>query len=100
MRNAISIAFGRASARYVMNRWKWLRWLLLYPLLVVGGCHTLMTGSPIPLWYLENLNSPEVVASATDEHLVLQDGRTVRLPYIRQIPHDNPLFKAAIERGI
>jgi hypothetical protein len=83
-----------------MNRWKWLRRLLVYPLLIVGGFHTLMTGSPIPLWHLENLESPVPVAATTEEHLVLQDGRKITLPFINSIPHENPLFKAAIVNGI
>lgn len=83
-----------------MNRWKWLRWLLVYPLLIVGGCHTLMTGSPIPLWHLEKLDAPITVSATTEDHLVLQDGRTISLPFIKTIPHDNPLFKAAIANGI
>src|SRR5258708_26241 len=55
---------GAASAQF-------LRWLLLYPLLFVGGCHTLMTGSPIPLWYIERLDVPVQVKSINEEHLVL-----------------------------
>jgi hypothetical protein len=83
-----------------MNRWKWLRWLLLYPLLIVGGCHTLMTGSPIPLWYIEILDAPVSVSAASDDRLILQDGRTITLPFIKTIPHRNPLFKAAVANGI
>ena len=81
-------------------RSRWLRWLLVYPLLIVGGCHTLMTGSPIPLWYLEKLDSPAQVSATTEDSLVLQDGRTITLPFNKRIPHDNPLFKAAIANGI
>lgn len=81
-------------------RWKPLRWVLLYPLLIVGGCHTLMTGSPIPLWYREKLDAPVQVLAATEENLVLRDGRKITLPFITRIPHDNPLFQAAIADGI
>ena len=83
-----------------MNRWKLLRWLLVYPLLIVGGCHTLMTGSPIPLWHIEKLDAPVQVTATTEDHLILQDGRTITLPFIMRIPHDNPLFKTAIANGI
>jgi hypothetical protein len=83
-----------------MNCRKVLRWLLLYPLLIVGGCHTLMTGSPIPLWSIETLDVPLPVSATTENHLVLQDGRTVTLPFIKRIPHENPLFKSAISNGI
>jgi hypothetical protein len=83
-----------------MYRSKLLRRVLLYPLLIVGGCHTLMTGSPIPLWHLESLESPVAVESSTEDHLVLQDGRKITLPFIKRIPHDNPLFKTAIANGI
>src|SRR5689334_943054 len=81
-------------------RWRLLRWMLLYPLLIVGGCHTLMTGSPIPLWYIESLEAPMQVLAAKEDQLVLQDGRTITLQFIKRIPHDNPLFKAAIANGI
>jgi hypothetical protein len=83
-----------------MNRWKWRRWLLLYPLLTVGGCHTLMTGSPIPLWHIEKLDAPVPVSTAAEHHLVLQDGRKITLPFIKTIPYDSPLFKAALANGI
>ena len=83
-----------------MNRWKWLRWLLVYPLLIVGGCHTLMTGSPIPLWYIEKLDAPVSVAAALDDRLILQDDRAITLPFIKTIPHENPLFQAAVANGI
>jgi hypothetical protein len=83
-----------------MSRWKWLRWLLLYPVLIVGGCHTLMTGSPIPLWYIEKLDAPVSVAAASDDNLILHDGRTITLPFIKKIPHENPLFRAAIADGV
>ena len=77
-----------------------MRWLLFYPLLIVGGCHMLLTGSPIPLWHIETLDAPVLVSAATEDHLVLQDGRTITLPFIKTIPHDNPLFKTAIANGI
>lgn len=77
-----------------------VRWLFLYPVLVLGGLHMLMTGSPIPLWHFEQLDAPVHVRSITAESLLLEDGRTVALPFIEEIPHDNPLFQAAVSDGI
>ena len=57
--------------------WSWVRWLFVYPLLGLSGCHMLMTGSPIPLWYSESLNHPAVVKELTDKTLVFADGRIV-----------------------
>jgi hypothetical protein len=79
---------------------KWIRLLVLYPALIFGGCHFLMTGSPVPLWHIEELDSPVPVRSVTDRHLVLADGRTVPLPFIESVPHDDPLFRAALADGV
>ena len=57
-----------------------LRWLLVYPLLGLAGCHMLLTGSPVPLWYTERLDHPVVVKEVTDKTLVLADGRIVLFP--------------------
>ena len=79
---------------------KYIRRILLYPLLVVSGCHLLTTGSPIPLWHIESLNNPVPVTSVTGAHLILEDGCEVHLPYIVQLPKDNLLFQQAISDGI
>ncbi|HUG70948.1 MAG TPA: hypothetical protein VMM76_24580 [Pirellulaceae bacterium] len=82
-------------------RWtKYVLRLVLYPMLVFGGFHTLLTGSPIPLWHIERLNNAVAVTSATVSHLALADGRQIALPFITQLPHDNPLFQASISDGI
>ncbi len=79
---------------------KYVRWLVLYPMLVLGGCHTLLTGSPIPLWHIEKLKDPVAVKSVTKTHMMLEDGHSITLPFITALPHDNPLFQAAISDGI
>ncbi len=83
-----------------MNRAKYVRWLVMYPVLALGGCHMLMTGFPIPLWHIEALSAPLAVRSTTETHLILENGRRLSLPFIVKIPHDNPLFQAAISGGV
>jgi hypothetical protein len=82
---------------------KWrksIRWLILYPALGLAGFLTMLTGCPIPLWHIEYLNAPVVVRSISETHFVLEDGRKVVLPFIKELPHDNPLFLASIADGI
>jgi len=80
--------------------WKTARLFVLYPLVAISFCYLLLTGSPIPLWHLEELRSPVAVCRATAEHLELADGRTIKLPYVRKIPFRNPLFQTALEHGV
>jgi hypothetical protein len=80
--------------------WSWVRWLLVYPLLGLAGCHMLMTGSPIPLWYSERLDHPVVVKELTDKTLVLADGRSVSLPFIKRLPRNDPVFLKALEHCV
>jgi hypothetical protein len=82
---------------------KWqksIRWLFLYPALAVAGCNTLLTGSPIPFWHIESLVNPVAVHSVSQTHFELEDGRKVALPFIKEIPSENPLLLAAISNGI
>lgn len=79
---------------------KWVRRLLLYPALVVGGCHFAVTGSPIPLWHLEGLESPALIHSAVGRNLILADGRTVELPFIKAVPRDDLLFRDVTDKGV
>lgn len=76
------------------------RWLLYYPILLVVGCHTLLTGSPIPLSYIEELTSPRQVTAVTSEALILDDGRHVALPYMESLPATDELFLRALEDGV
>ncbi len=78
----------------------WARWLLVYPLLCFAGCHMLMTGSPVPLWYSERLNHPVLVKGFTDKNLVLADGRSVSLPFIKRLPRNDPVFLRALRHGV
>jgi hypothetical protein len=80
--------------------WRWIRRLLVYPLLGLSGCHMLMTGSPIPLWYTERLDHPVRVNKLTEKSLVLADGRSVTLPFIKRLPVTDPVFLKALEHGI
>ena len=77
-----------------------LRRLLLYPLLVASGCHLLLTGSPVPFWHMEVLKNPVTVAVVRTDVMVLDNGRNVTLPLIREIPADHPMFLAALEHGV
>lgn len=79
---------------------RWARWLLVYPLLGLAGCHMLMTGSPVPLWYTERLDHPVVVKEVTDKTLVLADGRIISLPFITRVPRNDPVFLKALKHGI
>jgi hypothetical protein len=80
--------------------WRWARWLLVYPLVGLAGCHMLLTGSPIPLWYTERLDHPVVVKEVTDTSLVLADGRSVPLPFIKRLPKNDPVFLKALKHGV
>ena len=78
----------------------WLRWLLVYPLLGLAGCHMLMTGSPVPLWYTEQLDHPVAVNEVTDKSMILADGRSVSLRFIKRIPKADPVFLRALKHGV
>ena len=60
----------------------------------------LMTGSPIPLWYTERLDHPVVVKEVTDKTLVLADGRSISLPFIKRLPKNDPVFLKALKHGV
>ncbi len=80
--------------------WRWARWLLVYPLLGLAACHMLITGSPVPLWYSERLDHPAVVKALTDKTLLLADGRSVALPFIKRLPRNDPVFLKALKHGV
>jgi hypothetical protein len=80
--------------------WRCARWLLIYPMLGFAGCHTLLTGSPIPLWYTEHLEDAIPVKQVTEKSLVLADGRNVALPFIKRLPMSDPVFRKALKRGV
>jgi hypothetical protein len=82
------------------RRWRWLGRIVLFPLLILSGCHTLLTGLPIPLWHIERLRDPVAVTVIGDGALVLADGRRVRLPYITKLPQDDPAFAQALRHGV
>jgi hypothetical protein len=90
---------GKSKSR-PRTGWRWARWLLVYPLLGLAGCHTLLTGSPIPLWYTERLDHSVVVKELTDKGLVLADGRRVALPFIKRLPVNDPVFLRALKYGV
>jgi hypothetical protein len=79
---------------------RWARWLLLYPSLGFAGCHMLMIGSPIPLWYTERLDHPVPVKELTDKALVLADGRSVSLLFIKRLPVNDPVFVSALKHRV
>ncbi len=91
------IGKGKSKPR---TGWRWARWLFVYPLLGLAGCHMLLTGSPVPLWYSERLEHPVVVESLTDKTLILADGRSVALPFIKRLPRNDPVFLKAMKLGV
>ncbi len=80
--------------------WSWVRWLLVYPLLGLAGRHMLMTGSPIPLWSTERFDQPVAVTEVTDKTLILADGRSVSLRFIKRLPRNDPVFLKALKHGV
>ena len=80
--------------------WRWVQWLLVYPLLGLSGCHMLLTGSPIPLWYTERLDHPVPVKDVTENRLILADGRSVPLPFIKRLPVNDAVFLKALKHGV
>jgi hypothetical protein len=60
----------------------------------------LLTGSPIPLCYTEHLDHAVLVKEVTDKSLVLADGRSVSLPFIKRLPVNDPVFLRALEHGV
>jgi hypothetical protein len=79
--------------------WRWAARLLVYPLLGLSGCH-MLTGSPIPLWYTERLDHSVVVNKVTDKTLILADGRSIPLPFIKLLPGNDPVFLRALKHGV
>jgi hypothetical protein len=90
---------GKAKTKARKGR-SWARWLLVYPLLAFAGCHMLLTGSPIPLWYTERLDHPVLVKEVTDKALVLADGRSVSLPFVQRLPTTDVVFLKALKQGV
>lgn len=78
----------------------WFRRIVIYPILILMSFYTLLTGSPIPLWHIEELNNPRQVEEVTEDHLVLEDGTKLKIPLMKSLPFDNPLFLAALEDGV
>jgi hypothetical protein len=60
----------------------------------------LLTGSPIPLWYTERLDHPVFVIRVTDRTLVLAEGRSVALPFMKRLPKNDPVFLKAMGHGV
>jgi hypothetical protein len=89
-----------AEALKSMRLGKRTRRFILYPLLLVSGCHMLLTGSPVPTWHLEKLNSPVSVKRVEPGGLVLADGHTQKLPLVKRLPADDPLMLEAIKSGV
>lgn len=78
----------------------WVRCMLLWPALAFSGCHLLLTGSPVPLWWTDRLERPVKVIGCTEEALILADGRSVRLPFLRRLPVQDPVFRKVLQRGV
>jgi hypothetical protein len=60
----------------------------------------LLTGSPVPLWYTERLEHPVAVQEVTEKALVLADGRSIALPFIKRLPKTDPVFLKALKHGV
>jgi hypothetical protein len=83
-----------------MNWRKRIWWISASLALTIHGLLAWLPGTPISLWKTELLNDPVLVRSVTSKHLILEDGRTISLPWIKEIPRDNPLFLESIKDGI
>ena len=57
-----------------MKPGKFIRRIVLYPLLGMWAAVTLLTGNPFPTWNLESLNSPVAVKSVNADGLLLEEG--------------------------
>lgn len=58
------------------------------------------TGSPIPFCFIEFLDHPVAVAEVGEDALRLEDGREIRLPFMKRLPQGDPAFAKALERGV
>jgi len=89
----------RKLSLFPSSLWGWIRGAVSVCLALML-MHFAITGSPIPLWHLEKLSAPEPVQAIQGNVLVLADGREVRLPWIKELPKDHPLFQAAVQEGV
>ena len=48
----------------------------------------------------ESLQAPVAIRTVTDKTLILEDGREIKLPNIKKLPKDNPLFESALVNGV
>jgi hypothetical protein len=93
------IDIGHTKAVACHRRWRPGR-ALVCVLLGLSGCHTLLTGSPVPLWHIERLDRPVSVRTVGEDALVLADGRRFRLPFIKRLPTEAAVFVRALEHGV
>ena len=73
---------------------------VVYFFVTLSLMHMLATGSPIPLWHIEHLDHPVRVRNAGESSLELADGRSIRLPFIKTLPKDDPCFAKALVHGV
>jgi hypothetical protein len=90
---------GSRQRNSLMTWRKRIRWLVLLPALLVVGLATLFAGFSSPLWHIEHLDRPQAVRSTTDGELVLADGRSIALPYIRTLPSRKPSISSGPVAG-
>jgi hypothetical protein len=77
--------------------------VLLLLLLVLSGCHFMLTGSPMPLFRIDRLRNAQRVAGIDGDAIILasreRGQQRATLPFINGIP-TNAVFKAALKRGV
>jgi len=88
------------SPNKIRHKFPKLLRFLVWPLVGLFALHTLMTGSPIPLWHIERLVQPVAVVEVKSDKLALEDGREIKLPLMLSLPQDNTLFLAALRDGV
>lgn len=89
----------RRLSLFPSSLWGWIRGALSVCLAFML-MHFAITGSPIPLWHLEKLTNPVHVRAISATALVVTDGREIGLPFIKELPKDDLLFRAAVQNGV
>lgn len=85
------------------TRWPVLvRWFVIYPALAFIALNLVAAIVMMikPFSSADRLQRPVAVTAVTASALTLADGRRVGLPFIKAIPAENRVFRAALVRGV
>lgn len=77
--------------------------LIYWPLIligVLGAFHILLTGSPIPLWVVDKLNSPKAVASIENDLIKTINGEILPLPKAELLGEHFRLSEDVLKNGV